>query len=97
MTSAGLAQVGCLAYLHTFQRDRGCPTNLAVEVPEGGISALSLAEVIGLPTERVEGVFLNHRIAGTDVMVHAGDRVAFVPQGTPASHPAFFGRFVTRE
>jgi hypothetical protein len=24
-----------------------------------------------------------------------GDRVAFVPYGTPASHPAFFGAFTT--
>jgi len=28
--------------------------------------------------------------------VMPGDRVAFVPPGTPASHPAFFGPFVTR-
>jgi hypothetical protein len=30
-------------------------------------------------------------------MVHPGDRVAFVPLGTPASHPAFFGPFVEHE
>ena len=30
------------------------------------------------------------------VRVLPGDRVAFVPRGTPASHPAFFGKFVTR-
>ncbi len=97
MTDATHAYVRCLALLHSVQRERGRPTSMWLPVPESGASARSLAEEIGLPAELVEGVFLNHRIAGLDAAVHAGDRVAFVPVGTPASHPAFFGRFITRD
>jgi hypothetical protein len=60
------------------------------------VTALDLAGSIGLPLELIEGVFHNFTSAGLDALVLPGDRVAFVPPGTPASHPAFFGRFVTR-
>jgi molybdopterin converting factor small subunit len=90
------AYVRCLAYLHTLRRERGLPPSIDVEVPAEGITSRALAEDIGLPVERVEGAFLNHRIAGMDALVRAGDRIAFVPPGTPASHPAFFGPFTTR-
>lgn len=96
MTPTGTAYIRCLAKLYTFQRERGQPASLDVEIPEEGIAALALAQRIGLPLADIEGVFLNHRVAGTDAVVHAGDRLVFVPSGTPASHPSFFGPFVTR-
>ena len=41
-----------------------------------------------LPEERIDGIFYNHVPAGLGTTVRPGDRVAFVPLGTPASHPA---------
>ncbi len=96
MTTASTVHVRCLAFLHAYQRERDLPVSFDVEVPDSGISAKSLAKQIELPTERIEGVFLNNRISGLDATVRRGDRVAFVPAGTPASHPSFFGPFVTR-
>jgi hypothetical protein len=96
MQGTSTATVRAIAFLDGFCRERGVPSTLSVEVPEGGISASDLAESIGLPLDRIEGVFHNHRGAGLDAVIIPGDRVAFVPFGTPASHPAFFGRFVTR-
>lgn len=96
MTGTSDVYVRCLALLHTVQLEQGRPTSMRLPVPEGGISARSLAEEIGLPLDLVDGIFLNYRISGLEAIVHAGDRVAFVPVGTPASHPAFFGPFITR-
>lgn len=96
MTVTTVAHVRCLAYLHTFQQEHGRPASFDFEVPAGGLTAVELAERIGLPTEHVEGLFLNNTISGLDAIVRPGDRVAFVPLGTPASHPSFFGPFVTR-
>jgi molybdopterin converting factor small subunit len=90
------ATVKTIAFLATFRSDRGLPTTELVDVPQTGETARQLAAVLGLPLDRVEGVFLNHRTAGLDAVVRPGDRVAFVPYGTPASHPAFFGPFTTR-
>ncbi len=61
------------------------------------MTARELASSLGLPLERIDGEFINHRSADMDTVVYPGDRVAFVPLGTPASHPAFFGPFVVHE
>ena len=61
------------------------------------MTARELASSLGLPLERIDGEFINHRSADLDTVVHPGDRVAFVPLGTPASHPAFFGPFIIHE
>ncbi len=97
MASENVAHVRCLALFHTFQRDHNRPPELDVEVPEDGVTVLGLVEQMGLPVESLDGAFINYRNSGPDAIVRPGDRVALVPQGTPASYPAFFGPFVTRE
>lgn len=85
--------VRAIAFLDSFCKENGRASTFTVEVPDAGITALDLADSIGLPLERIEGVFHNYSASGPDTVVRPGDRVAFVPLGTPASHPAFFGRF----
>lgn len=84
--------VRMLAFLHDHRRGRGLETAVFVEVPESGISAAELARSLELPLDVVEGLFLNGHLVGLGARVRPGDRVAFVPHGTPATHPAFFGR-----
>ena len=96
MQSTPSVTVRAIAFLDAFQKERGQPSTLRVEVPEAGTRALDLAASLDLPLDRIEGVFLNHTVSGLDALVRPGDRVAFVPHGTPASHPAFFGPFITR-
>jgi hypothetical protein len=82
-----------IGFLHSMRREAGLPSRMIVEVPPAGVSARALALDLGLPPERIEGIFLNHSCAPLDAVIRPGDRVAFVPFGTPASHPAFFGGF----
>jgi hypothetical protein len=84
--------VRMIALLHTYRRERGLPVTVSLEVPEDGARAIDIARELGLPVERIEGLFLNGRLLGLGALVTPGDRVAFVPHGTPASHAAFFGR-----
>ena len=88
--------VRSIAFLDSFCKEHGLPTTMSVEVPESGITAFDLAESVGLPVALIEGIFHNYSAAGLGTLVLPGDRVAFVPPGTPASHPAFFGSFDTR-
>ena len=85
--------VRMLAYLHYVRSEQGLSSTLLVDVPGRGITAGDLARDLGLSLEQVEGVFHNHTKRGLEAVVLPGDRVAFVPHGTPASHPAFFGAF----
>ncbi|MEA5075998.1 MAG: MoaD/ThiS family protein [Coriobacteriia bacterium] len=84
--------VRMIALLHTYRRERGLPVRVTFEVPSEGMAAITIARALELPIERIEGLFLNGRLVGLGAPVYPGDRVAFVPHGTPASHPAFFGR-----
>ena len=96
METTAPATVRMIAFLDTYRKERGLPTTVLAPVPLDGIRAGVLAEALELPPEMVEGAFLNQQPVGLDAIVRPGDRIAFVPFGTPASHPAFFGAFVTR-
>jgi hypothetical protein len=94
--SATQVTAKAIAFLDTLRRQTGLPSTWQVDVPAEGLPASRIAEVSGLPVGQIEGVFHNFSISGLDACIMPGDRVAFVPPGTPASHPAFFGAFVTR-
>jgi hypothetical protein len=80
------------AFLHTYRSERGLPTTVPVELPADGVRAVDLADTLKLPVDRIEGVFINGALFGLGARVAPGDRVAFIPYGTPATHPACFGR-----
>jgi len=60
-----------------------------VNIPPNGCAACDLARELDLPLEKIEAVFVNHRVHGLDHLIKAGDRVAFVPTGIPGP-----GRFL---
>lgn len=91
-TALAPVNVRLLAFLHTHQRDNGRPTSVVFSVPTEGMLAVEIARTLDLPLEMVEGLFLNGTLVGLGARVHPGDRAAFLPYGTPASHPAFFSR-----
>jgi hypothetical protein len=90
---ASLVTVRIFGSLRPLRTERGLPYALTVEVPQGGIAAGDLAVSLGLPPEKIEGVFVNHVVHGIGVHVSPGDRVAFVPYGTPGPHRVFLGLY----
>ncbi len=79
--------------LHTLRRERGLPTVVEIEVPECGCSGVDLAESLDLPVSMIEGLFCNRTVRPLTYIVHPGDRVAFVPKGTPGPHRFFLGLY----
>ena len=79
--------------LRMLRTERGLPYTLTVEVPPQGVAARDLAVSLGLPPDRIEGVFVNHGLRSIGVHVSPGDRVAFVPYGTPGPHRVLLGLF----
>ncbi len=63
---------------------------------EGEISAADLAQKLDLPKEKIEIVFLNGKTQRLDCLINPGDRVAFVPPGTPGPYRVLLG-FVQKE
>ncbi len=81
---------GCL---YSLRRQRGLPAHFDMAVPEHGMAAREMAELLELPLDRIEGLFVNHSVRGLDHVIVPGDRVAFVPHGTPGPHRYTLGLY----
>jgi molybdopterin converting factor small subunit len=79
--------------LHLLRSEQGLPSLVEVQVPDEGTTARKLALEIGLPCDMIEGAFVNRTVYGIDHPVMPGDRVAFVPYGTPGPHRVFLGLY----
>jgi hypothetical protein len=79
--------------LREVRRARGLPASAEVVVPTEGVSAERVALDLGLPLDRIEGVFCNHTIHPVTQTVRPGDTIAFVPYGTPGPHRFFLGLY----
>lgn len=79
--------------LHTLRRERGLPTVVEMDVPDCGCSGADLAESLDLPVSMIEGLFCNRTVRPLSYTVRPGDRVAFVPKGTPGPHRVFLGLY----
>ena len=72
--------------LHTHRKKQGLSTSVKLQLPPEGRSALSIAQELELPIEKIEAVFCNNTIYSLDHQIMPGDRVAFVPVGIPGPH-----------
>jgi len=89
----GAVTVRMFGLLHLYCREHGMPSTLETTVPAAGTTGRDLAMELGLPCEQIEGVFVNRTVYGIDHPVMPGDRVAFVPYGTPGPHRVFLGLY----
>jgi hypothetical protein len=89
--SGGPVTVRMFGSLHTLRIDRGLPTTVDLEVPDEGMPAREIAAALELPREMIEGVFCNGHVFGLSRLIVPGDRIGFVPHGTPGPHRFMLG------
>lgn len=79
------------SFLQRPLRERNIPHKDAeMEVREGA-TPRTLMDEMNLERQAVEAVFINGRIAPFDTVINDGDRVAFIPHGTPGPYRVFLG------
>ena len=93
MSRSSLVQVRIFGLLAQARRERNEPTTLEIEVPEHAMTAEQIALALDLPPELIEGTFCNHTVYGLDHVIRPGDRIAFVPYGTPGPHRFTLGLY----
>ncbi|WP_166512211.1 MoaD/ThiS family protein [Desulfallas thermosapovorans] len=87
---SGVVEVRGFSFLKEIFDQRGWP--FPVQVPlDGNCTAEELARRMELPREKIEGVFINGLAGPLNRTVHPGDRVAFVPPGTPGPYRVILG------
>lgn len=93
MADERTATVRMFGTLHSARRAAGLPTTVDVPVPESGATARQVALGLELDLGVIEGVFVDGTVYGIDHPVAPGDRVAFVPHGTPGPHRLYLGLY----
>lgn len=61
------------------------------------LTARELREELQIPEEDVEAVFINRKIMYQSTLLQPGDRVAFVPPGTPSVHRFNLGFYAVKD
>ncbi|MRR11399.1 MoaD/ThiS family protein [bacterium] len=93
MESKGTVTVRMFGLLHAARSTAGLSSTVDAEIPVQGCSARQVALDLGLDLDLIEGVFVNRTVYGIDHPVFPGDRVAFVPYGTPGPHRFCLGLY----
>jgi hypothetical protein len=88
---SGVLTIRLFGSLRALVRERGLPVACEREVPREGKTGFEVAAELQLPDNRIEAVFRNGLIQGLDKKVFPGDRVAFVPRGTPGPYRVLLG------
>ncbi len=76
--------------LRILFEQRGWPFPYLVEITEP-CTVLDLARQLDIPLDKVEVAFVNGLAEGLEHPVKPGDRVSFVPPGTPGPYRVFLG------
>lgn len=91
METDGTVTVRMFGRLYSARREAGLPTCVDAAVPAAGVEASQLARSVGLDPRDIEGVFVNRVVRDLGHVVLPGDRVAYIPPGTPGPHRFFLG------
>ncbi len=86
MNESRTVTVRMFGLLHTLRRNRGLSPTVDIEVPATGRPAIDIARELDLPLDKIEAIFCNRLARDLHQQIYPGDRVAFVPEGTPGPH-----------
>ena len=86
----GKVEVRGFGDLRNIFTERGWAFPLLVSL-ENTTTAGELAKKLDLPVDKIEVTFVNGLAQGIDYPVKPGDRIAFVPPGTPGPYRVFLG------
>lgn len=80
-----------LGFLRRYMDEQGRPYEVQEMIPDGGMQAFDLIKRLAIPPGEVEAVFRNGQVINIYDPVIPGDRVAFLPRGTPGPYRFVLG------
>ncbi len=88
----GSVEVRGFSFIKELFDQRGLPFPLSVDL-SGECTAEDLARRLEIPLDLVEAVFINGIVSSLGHRIKPGDRVAFIPPGTPGPYRVVLGFF----
>ena len=78
-------------FLRRYMDEQGLLYAFDKDINPKGETAYDIAVELHIPPEEIEGVFLNGSVKNIYDSAFPGDRVAFIPYGTPGPYRVFLG------
>ncbi|MEZ4601274.1 MAG: MoaD/ThiS family protein [Syntrophotaleaceae bacterium] len=72
--------------LHTLRKNQGLAPVAELCIPPEGRTGFDVAAELGLPLDKIEGVFINNFVYSLEALIRPGDRVAIISTGVPGPH-----------
>lgn len=88
--NTGEIEVRGFSFIKEIFDRRNWPFPLRVKL-EKECTAAELAEKLEIPRDKIEAVFINGVVSKMEGAIKPGDRVAFVPPGTPGPYRVILG------
>lgn len=78
-------------FLRHYMDEQGLSYAFDKDIDSKGETAYNIAVELHIPPEEIEAVFVNGSVKNIYDYVSPGDRVAFLPYGTPGPYRVFLG------
>ena len=78
-------------FLRRYMDEQGLSYAFDKDINPKGEAAYDVAEELHVPPEEIEAVFVNGSVKNIYDSIFPGDRVAFLPYGTPGPYRVFLG------
>ena len=91
MSEQGKSTIEVRGFLHLDALFRKKGTIPLIMELEGPVTGAQLADLLEIPHDEVEVIFVNGLTHALDYVIHPGDRVAFLPPGCPGPYRLFLG------
>ncbi len=78
-------------FLRRYMDEQGLSYAFDKDINPKGETAYNIAVELHIPPEEIEAVFVNGKVKNIHDSVFPGDRVAFLPYGTPGPYRVFLG------
>ena len=77
--------------LRKYLDNQGLPYFYRKKIAPGTCTPMEIAGELKLPRNEIEGVFINGKVSDMETLLSPGDRIAFLPYGTPGPYRLFLG------
>ena len=78
-------------FLRRYMDEQGLSYTFDKDIDSKGKTACDIAVELHIPPKEIEAVFVNGNVKNIYDSVFPGDRVAFLPYGTPGPYRVFLG------
>ena len=84
-------EIRVFGFLRKHMDRQGLPYFIKKQISPDTCTPMDIAGELDLPLNEIEAVFLNGKVSDLCTALSPGDRIAFLPYGTPGPYRVFLG------